>query len=22
MNGNISFPEQLRRGELLNVDCP
>ncbi|WP_145592771.1 winged helix-turn-helix transcriptional regulator [Yersinia bercovieri] len=22
MNNNMSFPEQLRRGELLNADCP
>ncbi|CNC07477.1 winged helix-turn-helix transcriptional regulator [Yersinia alsatica] len=22
LTGNISFPEQVRRGELLNVDCP
>lgn len=22
VDGNISFPEQVRRGELLNVDCP
>lgn len=22
LTGTISFPEQVRRGELLNVDCP
>ncbi|EEQ05261.1 Predicted transcriptional regulator [Yersinia bercovieri ATCC 43970] len=22
LNNNMSFPEQLRRGELLNADCP
>ncbi|WP_145561696.1 winged helix-turn-helix transcriptional regulator [Yersinia aldovae] len=22
LNRHISFPEQVRRGELLNVDCP
>ncbi|WP_071986387.1 winged helix-turn-helix transcriptional regulator [Yersinia aldovae] len=22
LNSHISFPEQVRRGELLNVDCP